>query len=159
MQKLSLREKSLIFIAGALFPIYPAILIMKINCGVVIIYRVIILSAISGFLFSEFFKKGLNIRFKIDGGFDNIGDYLDKNYSSVEQQLVIKNYRSYKSKFFSHNPQFTRESQKTDPILRKYKYEVFKALLRIYYIGVIWASSLILFFYVLAWKCNWRLIN
>jgi hypothetical protein len=151
MKKLNIRERCLLTILGALFPLYPAVSIMTIRHGNTSGLKLLCLSVINSLMFSYFVSSALDLKLKIGNGIGDIADYLDSRYSKEEQQVIIKNYGRYKSSFFQQLPLFTRQSQIADPTLRKHRNASFRAIGLLLLYGFIYLILLLMLFYVFVW--------
>ena len=138
-------------VLGALFPLYPAISIMTIRHGNTSGLKLLCLSAINSLMLPYFASRALDLKLKIGNGIGNISDYLDSKYSKEEQQVIVKNYRRYKSRFFQNLPLFTKESQIADPNLRKHRNASFRLMGLLLLYAFAYFILLLMSFYVFVW--------
>lgn len=114
------RELILLSVLGALFPIYPAILLQEVRHGHVSVVGIVVISLASGILLPLFARRGLKLNVGID-----IRRHLDEHYSPDQQRRIIVNYFGYTNRYLEQTPLFRRAAMAADPILRQYRAATF----------------------------------
>ncbi len=138
------RALILLSMLGALFPIYPAIILQEVRHSQLSVVRIVIISLVSGILLPLFARRGLRLNVGID-----IRRHLDAHYSPDQQRRIIVNYFGFTNRYLEQTPLFRRAALAADPILRQYRAATFRLMGKLILGFLGFAALMVLFLYAL----------